>query len=173
LPQVFAERQGTLESSINYLETLAANYAKLSPQSERKATDVNAVVRDTIAGSSAVKAKLTEGLPPVSADALVLRRVIENLVSNAVDSLDGKTGTVTVTTAQGKGVVRLAVSDTGRGMSKAELERAFSDFYTTKQGGTGLGLSIVRRLVLDSNGSLKVETEPGQGSTFIVELPAQ
>ena len=173
LPQVFAERQGTLESSINYLETLAANYAKLSPQSERKATDVNAVVRDTIAGSSAVKAKLTEGLPPVSADALVLRRVIENLVSNAVDSLDGKTGTVTVTTALGKGVVRLAVSDTGRGMSKAELERAFSDFYTTKEGGTGLGLSIVRRLVLDSNGSLKVETEPGQGSTFIVELPAQ
>jgi len=43
----------------------------------------------------------------------------------------------------------------------------------TKPCGTGLGLSIVRRLVLDSNGSLNVETEPGQGSTFIVELPAQ
>jgi two-component system phosphate regulon sensor histidine kinase PhoR len=58
-------------------------------------------------------------------------------------------------------------------MSKAELDRAFDDFYTTKQGGTGLGLSIVRRLVLDSNGSLKVETELGKGSKFIVELPAQ
>ena len=171
LPQVFAERQGTVESSISYLETLAANYAKLSPQSERKATDVNAVVRETIGGSSSVRAKLADGLPPVSADALVLRRVIENLVSNAVDSLDGKNGTVTVSTERGKRTVRIAVSDTGRGMSKAELDRAFDDFYTTKPGGTGLGLSIVRRLVLDSNGSLNVETEPGQGSTFIVEIP--
>ncbi len=171
LPKVFAERQGTVESSINYLETLAANYAKLSPQSERKATDVNALVRETIGASGAVRTKLAEGLPPVSADALVLRRVIENLVSNALDSFDGNAGTVTVTTEGGKGVVRIAVSDTGRGMSKAELDRAFNDFYTTKAGGTGLGLSIVRRLVLDSNGSLDVETEPGKGSTFIVEIP--
>ncbi len=175
LPQVFTERQGTVESSINYLETLAANYAKLSPQlaGGRKATDINAVVRDTVAGSAAVRTKLTDGLPPVSADALVLRRVIENLVSNALESLNGKTGTVTVSTERGKGTVRLAVSDTGRGMSKAELDRAFDDFYTTKSGGTGLGLSIVRRLVLDSNGSMKVETESGQGSTFIVEIPIQ
>ncbi len=171
LPQVFSERQGTVESSIKYLETLAANYAKLSPQSERKPTDVNAVVRETIGVSGAVRTKLAEALPPVSADALVLRRVIENLVSNALDSLDGKAGTVTVTTESGKGVVRIAVSDTGRGMSKAELDRAFNDFYTTKAGGTGLGLSIVRRLVLDSNGSLDVETEPGKGSTFIVKIP--
>lgn len=172
LPQVFTERQGTVESSIGYLETLAANYAKLSPQSERKATDVNAVVRETVGGTSGVRTKLAEGLQPVSADALVLRRVIENLVSNAVDSLEGKNGSVMVATERGNGMVRISVSDSGRGMSKAELDRAFDDFYTTKPGGTGLGLSIVRRLVLDSNGSLKVETEPGQGSTFIVELPA-
>ena len=175
LPQVFAERQGTVESSISYLETLAANYAKLSPQPERKATDVNTVVREIVGASSApapsVRTKLAEGLPPVSADALVLRRVIENLLSNAVDSLDGKNGTVTVTTERGDGLVRIAVSDTGRGMSKAELDRAFNDFYTTKPGGTGLGLSIVRRLVLDSNGSLQVESEPGKGSKFIVEIP--
>jgi len=173
LPQVFTERQGTVESSINYLETLAANYAKLSPQSERKATDVNAVVLETVAGSSGVKTQLADGLPTVSADALVLRRIIENLVSNAVDSLDGKSGAVAVKTEKGRGIVRLIVSDTGRGMTKAELDKAFDDFYTTKTGGTGLGLSIVRRLVLDSNGALKVETEPGQGSKFIVELPAQ
>ena len=173
LPQIFAERQGTVESSISYLETLAANYAKLSPQSERRATDVNTVVRETIGASGSVRTKLADGLPPVSADALVLRRVIENLVSNALDSLDGKAGTVTVTTEKGKDIVRISVSDTGRGMSKSELDRAFDDFHTTKPGGTGLGLSIVRRLVLDSNGSLKVETEPGEGSTFIVEIPAQ
>jgi len=173
LPVVFTERQGTVESSISYLETLAANYARLYPQSERRSTDVNTVVRDTVAGSGTVRTKLKENLPPVSADALVLRRVIENLLSNAVDSLEGKAGTVMVTTEGGNGVVRIAVSDTGRGMSKSELDRAFDDFYTTKPGGTGLGLSIVRRLILDSKGSLKVETEPGKGSTFIVEIPVQ
>jgi signal transduction histidine kinase len=171
LPQVFGERQGTVESSISYLETLAANYARLYPQSERRATDVNAVVRESVAGAGAVRTTLAEGLPPVSADALVLRRVIENLLRNAMDSLEGRTGTVMVTTERGNGMVRISVRDTGRGMSKSELDRAFDDFYTTKPGGTGLGLSIVRRLVLDSNGSLKVETEPGQGSTFIVEIP--
>jgi signal transduction histidine kinase len=69
--------------------------------------------------------------------------------------------------------VRITVADTGRGMTQAELERAFDSFYTTKPGGTGLGLSVVRRLVLDANGSLRVETEPGKGSTFIVELPGR
>jgi two-component system, NtrC family, sensor histidine kinase HydH len=171
LPHVFSERQGTVESSIQYLETLAANYAKLSPQSERRATDVNGVVRDTVAGSPGVRTQLADGLPAVSADMLVLRRIIENLVSNAVDSLDGKNGSVTVKTEQGRHLVRISVSDTGRGMSKAELDRAFDDFFTTKAGGTGLGLSIVRRLVMDSGGALRVETEPGKGSRFIVEFP--
>jgi len=172
LPEVFAERQKTVESSIGYLETLAANYARLYPQSERRPTDVNAVVRDAI-GGGAIQTKLGDGLPPVSADALVLRRVIENLLRNAQDALKDGAGTVTVATECGNGMVRISVSDTGRGMTKAELDRAFDDFYTTKPGGTGLGLSIVRRLVLDSNGSLKVETEPGQGSRFIVEIPVQ
>ncbi|MDP3911451.1 MAG: HAMP domain-containing sensor histidine kinase [Gemmatimonadales bacterium] len=171
LPDVFAERQGTVESSIAYLETLAANYARLSPQAERKPTDVNAVVRDVVKGT-AVQAELGAGLPAVSADGLVLRRVLENLIGNALDSLEGRAGTVRVATSGANGVVRIAVRDTGRGMTKPELDKAFDDFFTTKAGGTGLGLSIVRRLVLDSKGSLKVETEPGEGSTFIVELPA-
>jgi len=56
-------------------------------------------------------------------------------------------------------------------MSKAEVDRAFDDFYSTKPGGTGLGLSIVRRLVLDAHGTLKVDSQVGKGSKFIVELP--
>ncbi len=177
LPKVFAERQGTVESSIGYLEILAANYARLYPQANAQPTDVNAVVREALrhfagADHAELHTEVSDRLPLVRADALALRRVIENLLGNAVDSLEGKPGTVTVTTARGaNGLVRLSVSDTGRGMSKAERERAFDDFYTTKPGGTGLGLSIVRRLVLDSHGTLEVESEPGKGSTFTVELP--
>jgi signal transduction histidine kinase len=178
LPQAFAERQGTVESSIGYLETLAANYARLYPQADRRPTDLNGVVREAlghVTGSdhADLRTELQSDLPAVRADALVLRRVVENLLGNALDSLEGRPGTVTVETAKGAGgTVRVTVADTGRGMTNAELERAFDDFYTTKAGGTGLGLSIVRRLVLDSNGALKVETEPGKGSKFIVELPA-
>lgn len=172
LPAVFAERQGTVESSIGYLETLAANYARLYPEGQGRPADVNAVVREATARHDGVVTELPEGLSPVRADALMLRRVVENLVGNAVDSLEGRPGTVSVATARGDGVVRITVADTGKGMTQAELARAFDDFYSTKPGGTGLGLSIVRRLVLDAAGTLRVETEPGKGSKFIVELPA-
>lgn len=180
LPKVFTERQGTVESSIGYLETLAANYARLYPQANEQPTDINAVVREALrpatgggAENVELRSQLLDHLPPVRADALALRRVIQNLLGNAVDSLEGKAGTVTIATERGPdGTVRLLVSDTGRGMSKAEVDRAFDDFYTTKKGGTGLGLSIVRRLVLDAHGTLRVESHPGKGSKFIVELPS-
>jgi signal transduction histidine kinase len=106
-----------------------------------------------------------------------LRRILQNLVSNAVESLASQPGLVTVSTApageEGQPpTVRVVVEDTGKGMTEAELERAFQDFYSTKLGGTGLGLSIVRRLVTDASGRLRVETSPGAGSRFIVEVPA-
>jgi signal transduction histidine kinase len=116
----------------------------------------------------------------VRADEFVLRRILENLAGNAVDSLGSRPGTVTISTmssteagANGsRPSVRIVVADTGRGMSRAELDHAFDDFYSTKAGGTGLGLSVVRRLVADLGGTLRVETEPGAGSRFLVELPA-
>jgi two-component system sensor histidine kinase HydH len=108
----------------------------------------------------------------VAADRLMLRRVLENLIGNAVESLDGREGQVTVSTeAASGGGVRVTVADTGRGMSREELDHAFDDFFTTKPGGTGLGLSIARRLVLDLGGTLRIETEPGAGTRAVVELP--
>ncbi|MGH7751953.1 MAG: sensor histidine kinase, partial [Gemmatimonadales bacterium] len=180
LPQVFAERQGTIDSSVTYLENLAGNYARLSPKLELEACDANDAVRQTIGrlgdtGRAAFRTVLRDDLPRIRTDPLVLRRILENLVGNAVDALEGNPGTVTVETAlvggDGGARVRITVADTGKGMTKTDLEHAFDDFFTTKPGGTGLGLSIVRRLVLDAQGTLRVETEPGMGSRFIVELP--
>ncbi len=65
----------------------------------------------------------------------------------------------------------MTVADTGCGMSKADLDRAFEPFHTTKPGGTGLGLAIVRRLVQDLNGALRVESAPGKGTTFVIDFP--
>ncbi len=182
LAAVFEERKGTLESSVEYLETLARNYARLSPTVERAPCDVNTLVeqvlRNTTAEGITLQARLGEAVPRALGDSVMLRRILENLVGNAVDSLSGRAaGTVTVTTepAGGDGDlpgVRITVADTGPGMSRKELDSAFDDFYTTKAGGTGLGLSIVRRLILDLNGTLRVETQPGTGTSFVVELPA-
>ncbi len=179
LAGAFQDRQATVESSIAYLETLASNYARLYPQPARESCDVNAVVRETVkrvgeTGQADLRLELGEALLPVRTDPLVLRRILENLIGNAVDSLAARAGNVTVSTgANGAAGVRITVADTGKGMTQAELNRAFDDFYTTKPGGTGLGLSIVRRLVLDANGALRVETEPGAGSRFIVDLPGE
>jgi signal transduction histidine kinase len=178
LPGVFEERKGTLDSSVEYLETLARNYDRLSPGLERRACDVNAIVqqvlRNTTSDGTELRANLAEGLPSALGDALMIRRILENLVGNAVDSVAGRPGaSVTVSTAPAEetGRLRITVADTGLGMTKSELDRVFDDFYTTKPGGSGLGLSIVRRLILDLNGTLRVETEPGAGTRVLVELP--
>jgi len=181
LTAVFRERQGTVEASISYLENLAGNYARLYPAPAREPCDVTQVIRETIGrlGASAaveLRADLADNLPLICADQLVLRRILENLVGNAVDSLEARPGTVTISAVagaptNGRPTVRITVADTGKGMTQVELDRAFDDFYSTKPGGTGLGLSIVRRLVLDANGVLRVETQPGAGSRFIVDLP--
>ncbi|HEY6059500.1 MAG TPA: HAMP domain-containing sensor histidine kinase [Gemmatimonadales bacterium] len=179
LARVFAERRQTLGSSLTYLESLAANYAKLSPPLEALHCDVNAVARETTAqismGTAELTLQLADGLPEARIDPLALRRVIENLVTNAVDSLESQSGVVTVSTSrvpeQDRHMARIVVEDTGKGMSETELERAFQDFYSTKPGGTGLGLSIVRRLVTDAGGRMRVETSPGAGSCFTVDLP--
>jgi signal transduction histidine kinase len=179
LHRAYEARRQTLESSIDYLENLARNYARLSPAQDQRPCDVNAVIsqvlRHAAHDGTELRAQLQDDLPPVWADGLVLRRILENVVGNAVESLAGSRGVVTVSTGipqdRRGDRVTITVADTGPGMSREQLDRAFNDFYTTKPGGTGLGLSIVRRLILDLNGSLRVETEPGAGTRVLIELP--
>ncbi len=180
LAGVLADRRGTLDSSLTYLDTLARSYAGLSPALRSDPCDVNAIVKEVARASTPATAlglALSADLPPAAADRLVLRRILENLAGNAADSVAGvEGGAVSVitesATRDGERLVRIVIADTGPGMSRDELNRAFDDFSTTKPGGTGLGLSIVRRLVLDLGGTLRLETEPGTGTRAIVELPA-
>jgi signal transduction histidine kinase len=143
----------------------------------RTASDPRQVLLDVAQSVTAVPVQLRvpDTLPRIRADAVVVRRILDNLVSNAVDALDGKPGTVALAAeVSGQGVerrVRFVVSDTGHGMTRQQLDRAFDDFYTTKPTGTGLGLSVVRRLLTDLGGSIRVETAPGEGSTFTIEIP--
>ena len=178
LGEVVRERSGTVEESIVYLENLATNYAKLSQRGARERCDLSEVVRQVAAGArgtARIETSLGDGAM-VEADPVSLRRIVENLVDNAVDSLNNGQGSVTIDTKLirdgNRSRVRLTVSDTGSGMSLAQRAHIFDDFYTTKSDGSGLGLSIVRRLVTDLHGSITVDSIEGQGSEFMVEFPA-
>jgi signal transduction histidine kinase len=175
LPTVFAERRATVESGIAYLEGLAGNYAKLHPRLDLRRCDIGTVVREVAASLPAAAAAMTLATPAepllLRTDPLVVRRILENLARNAVESLGPDGGQVRLGVEAMAGGVRLRVADTGPGMTSEQLDRAFEAFYTTKPVGTGLGLAIVRRLVADLGGALKVETAPGRGTAFVIELP--
>jgi len=104
----------------------------------------------------------------------LLRQIIVNLLSNALDAVDRK-GRVTVAARQVGEEVLITVTDTGHGIAPDDLRRIFEPFYTTKGRGkgTGLGLAICRQLTAALGGSISVESTPGAGSTFFVRLPRQ
>lgn len=175
LVKIYSERRRTLESSLAYLEDLAGKYSRISRQQASEPCDLNVILREM--SGDRVTLRLEPALPRVSADPIGLRRIAENLISNARDSLSSEEGEVVVATAAKKDEyglqVELRVSDNGSGMDAATRERIFDDFFTTRENGTGLGLSIVRRLVADFGGSLSAESEPEEGSCFTVILPAE
>ena len=176
LATVFGERRGTLTSSVTYLDELATRWARLTPRSERQPVDVNAIVRETAAAardahSTPMRLDLRSELPSVFGDPVALRRILDNLVANAAQSLTAAAGVITISTDHREQTLVICVADTGRGMTPEELARALAGFYTTKAHGTGLGLSVVRRLVADHGGSVMVDSVPDRGTTVRVELP--
>ena len=109
-------------------------------------------------------------LPDIRADQTRLTEAFLNLFLNALDAMPGG-GTLEVSATEASGEIRIAVRDTGKGMSANELSRAFDPFFTTKPGGTGLGLSTVYGVVRAHGGSVFLESQPGKGTTVFVSLP--
>ena len=104
-----------------------------------------------------------------------LQQAFMNLLFNAIEAM-GANGALTINTETGNGengarVLKIKIQDTGVGISPENLERLFEPFFTTKKNGTGLGLSITRRVALEHNGTVEVQSETGKGSTFSISLP--
>jgi signal transduction histidine kinase len=111
-----------------------------------------------------------EQLGQVLFHASTLRRVVLNLVQNALDAV-AKGGMVSIIGQSTATQVQLQVRDTGSGIAAERLERIFEPLYTTKPGGTGLGLYIVREIVAAHAGQITVKSVEGQGTTFTITLP--
>jgi two-component system, NtrC family, nitrogen regulation sensor histidine kinase NtrY len=111
-------------------------------------------------------------VPSVAADPEQIRRVIINLVDNAIEAIDQK-GTIDVETHHDRAnsLVRIVVADNGPGIPAAEREKLFLPYYSTKRRGSGLGLAIVRRIVAEHGGSIDVSDNTPHGTRFAIELP--
>lgn len=119
----------------------------------------------------AIETEIAAGLPPVRAVRDHLMQVVLNLVLNAIDAT-AKGGRIRLVASRDGEQVELRVEDDGRGIRLADRCRLFQPYFTTKPRGTGLGLFISRQIVEELGGSLTYQTEEGQGTTFIVRLPA-
>jgi PAS domain S-box-containing protein len=142
--------------------------------------DLNRAVLDTLAllryelrkrGIEAVE-RIEPELPQVWAREAGVRGVCMNIMINAVQAMTSG-GTLTVTTRRAGDRVELVIEDTGTGIAPEHLDRIWDPFFTTKPvgQGTGLGLSITNRIVTRHGGTIRVESKPGEGTRFLVELP--
>jgi two-component system, NtrC family, sensor histidine kinase HydH len=103
-----------------------------------------------------------------------MKQVLLNLYLNAMQSMEGKGGMLTVTLSREKGPqpsMKISVKDTGTGIAKEDIEHVFDPYFTTKQSGTGLGLAIVHKIIESHQGEIRVESEPGHGTTVSFYLP--
>jgi two-component system nitrogen regulation sensor histidine kinase NtrY len=181
--EVFQESTATLLAEIANLKTIIGRFSDFSkmPAPQIQAVDLNELARSVAQLFQAqlnrdpgrIQPKLQLGdVPQVSADPVLLRRVIENLVLNAIDAMPhGGTLTFRTMTNSNDRFAVFELADTGAGLTAEECERLFTPYYTTKQHGTGLGLAIAQSVISDHHGRITVSSKKGQGTTFHVELP--
>ncbi|MFH1738588.1 MAG: ATP-binding protein [bacterium] len=122
-----------------------------------------------------LESDLQSAIPPASLDPRGIHTSLTNLISNAIDACqmsEAGRGRVTLRTRDKDGVLVFEVSDDGCGMDYEVKRRVFTSFFTTKGGGgTGLGLLTTRKIIQEHGGKIFLESEPGRGSTFRIELP--
>jgi signal transduction histidine kinase len=122
--------------------------------------------------------RYTPPAAPIDAqgDRMLIRRVLANLVENAIQAAEGagRAPEVAVSVTAGRGVAVLVVDDNGPGIAPRERESVFDPYVTTKEHGTGLGLAIVRKIVLDHGGDVHASAAPAPlgGARLTVTLPA-
>jgi nitrogen fixation/metabolism regulation signal transduction histidine kinase len=157
-----------------------SRFARL-PTAKLETGDLNNVVEQAIAvfrGSLAgVSIELTEGddLPAALLDGEQLKRVFVNLVENAVEAFDpdqeDKRILLTTRYDSARDLLVAEVSDNGKGISPADLQKLFQPYFSTKGRGTGLGLAIVNRIISEHHGRINAVANQPRGAKFIIELP--
>jgi nitrogen fixation/metabolism regulation signal transduction histidine kinase len=177
--ETFRESASTLLSEIANLKSIINRFSEFSKMPQPHLQEVS--LRDLVAGVLRVyeahleKVKIVVNTEctdsgSISADPELLHRAVSNLVLNSIDAMP-QGGELTVRTSRDVNTGRIEVGDTGTGLTPEECARLFTPYYTSKSHGTGLGLAIVQSIVSDHGGRISVQSQPGKGTTFMIELP--
>jgi signal transduction histidine kinase len=113
---------------------------------------------------------LDKELPMIEADAVMMRRIISNLIQNAVQAMP-KGGELSISARHKDYQVLISIGDTGEGMSMEAQGKIFTPLFTTKSKGQGFGLAVVKRLTEAQGGTVNYQTQQGKGTTFTIQLP--
>ncbi|MCI0603801.1 ATP-binding protein [bacterium] len=173
---------GSAERCRKIVQSLLSFSRRYRP--ERKPVDVNELLESALeilnheltTSNLQVLSNLSRDLPEIMMDPHQIRQVFLNIISNTIqateENQDG--GKLQISTQLMKDQVRIRFQDNGVGISPEDLPNIFNPFFTTKPvgSGTGLGLSLAYGIVREHGGSITAESEPGQGATFTIELPA-
>jgi signal transduction histidine kinase len=177
-----SEKLEALEREVTALYEEWAQYLR-SMQAAGPTLEVVAVtplVHDIVAAAGAksttpIELNVASNLPDLRGDRMLLREALLNIVSNACEACASTGGAVTITArpvaAGGAPAIEVVVTDTGPGISKAELVRIFVPGYTTKETGSGVGLAIAERVVAAHHGRIMIDSEEGKGTTVTVIVP--
>lgn len=181
LPELGVDRDTVEEMNkdVTRLSTIASRFSKIGSRPQMESEDFNSLVfhatsymRTRISSRISLEVNLCDEPLPVRASAPLMEWVMENLIKNAVDAMEGS-GSITVTTSLVNGMAELSVTDTGKGIPRKNHKTVFNPGYTTKKRGWGLGLALAKRIIEQYHcGRIFVAwSELGKGTTFKVELP--
>ncbi len=122
-----------------------------------------------------LETELAPDMPRFNGNGNQIQQILMNLTLNAQQAMGGEPGKVKLSSRLlNTGMIEVRVADNGPGMSQEVKEKIFEPFFTTKPSGegTGLGLSVSFKIIEDHKGTIRVESEPGEGATFVITLPA-
>jgi signal transduction histidine kinase len=175
---VDADTVAEMNKDVNRLSTIASRFSKIGSKPQMDNADINEVAGNAVAYMStrispriSLTANLTDEPLPVLACAPLFEWVMENLIKNAVDAMEGH-GSITVETFAEKGMAVIEVTDSGKGILRKDFKNVFNPGYTTKKRGWGLGLTLAKRIIEQYHGGrifVKSST-PGVGTTFRIQL---
>ena len=170
-----------MNKDVRRLSTIASRFSKIGSRPSMEDADLADVARGAaeymgarISRQITLTVNTLTGPLPVRISAPLVEWVMENLIKNAVDAMEGSGSiTVDIRASRGRGVID--ITDTGKGMSKSVRKNIFSPGFTTKKRGWGLGLTLARRIVEEYHGGeiYVRRSEPGVGTTFTVEIPLE
>lgn len=171
---------GEMDKDVNRLGTIASRFSKIGSRPTLEAMDLRDVVESAASYmSTRISSRITlqyvadATALPVNISRPLVEWVLENLIKNAVDAMEGAAGSITITTGIEARNACIEVTDTGKGIPRKRQKTIFNPGYTTKKRGWGLGLTLAKRIVEQyHDGRIFVaNSEPGVGTTFRILIP--